>query len=78
MSLTSATLAQPENCPFGVYTTIELKNITTTSDSTGTLLSQNIPRQTPLLPDVVFIFFQLNHSINSKWASFELCHYCIQ
>jgi hypothetical protein len=51
----TATLAQLKNCPFGVYATTELKNITTTSDNSGTFLSQNIPRQTPLLPDEIVI-----------------------
>ena len=26
---------------------------------------------------LIFFFFRLNCSINSKWAIFELCHYCI-
>jgi hypothetical protein len=60
----SAVLAQLKNSPFGVYTTAELKNIniSTTSHITGTLLSYNTHRQTPLLSDVAVIFFQLNHS----------------
>jgi hypothetical protein len=41
---------------FGVNTTIELKDITTTSENTGTLLSQNVARQMPLLPDLITFF----------------------
>jgi hypothetical protein len=40
----------------GVNITIELKNITATSDSTGTLHSQNVHRQMPLLSYVVVTF----------------------
>jgi hypothetical protein len=41
--------------PFGVNIAVELKNIETTADSITTLLSQNTPRQMPLLSDVMFL-----------------------
>ena len=33
-----------------------VKNITTTSENTGTLLSQNVARQMPLMPDLIVFF----------------------
>jgi hypothetical protein len=53
----NAILAQSKNCPFGANTTIELKSMATISHNTGTLPSQNTPRQMPLLWDVVVILF---------------------
>jgi hypothetical protein len=53
----NAILAQSKNCPFGANSTIELKSVTTTSNNTDTLASQNTPRQMPLLSDVVVLFF---------------------
>jgi len=49
----NAILVKLKKMSLGVYITIELKNITATSDSTGTLHSQNIHRQKPLLYVVV-------------------------
>ena len=61
------------------YNIIALKNVTTTYDSTGTLLSCNTPRYMTLLSDVSGVyFFQLNRNINFELAVFGLCHCCIQ
>jgi hypothetical protein len=39
----NAIMAQSKNCPLGVNTTIEVKNVATTSDNTGTILVELYP-----------------------------------
>ena len=55
----------------------ELKNISSTFENTSKSFRQNIPLYLPLLSDVVVTIFELKLRINSKWATFVLCHYCI-
>ena len=58
--------AQSKNCPFGVNTKIELKNIETMSHKNGIWQSMFQLGSVSVLSDVTATFFQLNHSINSK------------
>jgi hypothetical protein len=57
ISLTESNTGTTQRLPFGVYTTIELKNIRNTSDNTGTLLSQNTENM-PLFSDVDVILLK--------------------
>jgi hypothetical protein len=57
ISLTECSTGIIPRVTFVLNTTIQLKNITTISDKTGTLVSGYIARWMPLLSDVVVIFF---------------------
>ena len=56
MSLSECNSGTIQKSQFGVDTRIELKNITTASDNTGTLVCWNTPRLMPFLSDVVVTF----------------------
>jgi len=56
MSLTDYNSGTIEELSFGVNTMIELKNITPTSDNTGTLLGRNEPHKVPFLWHVVIFW----------------------
>ena len=62
----NATLAQLRKFPYEINTATELKNITNTSDNTGTILSQNLHRQMPVLSDVFDIICSSVAVFNSK------------
>jgi len=57
ISLTECNSGTIQKLPFRVNTLIELKNVTTTYDNTGTLLSWNIQCKMPYLCYAVSIFF---------------------
>ena len=57
ISLTECNTGTTLRVTFVVNTTIQLKNITTISDNTGTLVSGYLARWMPLLSDVIVTFF---------------------
>ena len=59
ISLTECNNGTIQKFPFGVNNKIELANITSASDDTGTLLSHNVPCQRPLFLDVAVIFLDV-------------------
>jgi len=56
ISLSERNTGTTPRATFLVNTTIQLKNITTISDNTGTLVSGCVARWTPLLSGVIVIF----------------------
>ena len=56
ISLSECNTGTTPRATFVVNTTIQLKNITTISDNTGTLVSGCVARWTPLLSGVIVIF----------------------
>ena len=67
MSLTECNSGATQNFTVRVDTTIELKNIRTTSDNTGTLLSRNIAHYIPLLSDVAVILLSWIVVLTANW-----------
>ena len=59
-------MAQPENCPFGVTTTIELKN-TATSDNNGIQRGMFQLSSVPALLDVVVFFISVVLTVNGQF-----------
>jgi hypothetical protein len=78
VSLTDCSTVTSKKLPFGVNTTIELKNIRKASNNNGTPLSQNILRSMPLLSDVDVIFLRSVLVLTAKWAIFRMCHCCTE
>jgi hypothetical protein len=76
--LTECSSGTVQQLSFGVSTTIELKNITATPDSTGILLSWNITALEAVIVWCSYIF-DPNRSIKSTlvMAISGPCHYCI-
>jgi len=74
MSLTKRNAEKTQKFPFAANTATELKkNVPNTSDNTGTILSQNVPRQMPVLSDIFDILCVSISVFNSKWAIFLGC-----
>jgi hypothetical protein len=72
---------QKLSCGFG--TTVGLKSIRITPDSTGTILSQNIPHYTPLMSDVIVTFLswivvlsQNGQFVDCATVAFCVWYYC--
>jgi hypothetical protein len=76
-SLTECNTGITQKLPFAVNAAIELKNISDTSDSTGTLIIQDTPRRMPVLSDVAIVLNSIS-SIKIQMGNFGLCQYCLR
>jgi hypothetical protein len=74
----SAIMAQPENCPFGVNAAIELNNNSNCIRRKWHLAGCVSTDKCAGIVVCSCHIFEISRSINSKWANFGLCHYCIQ
>jgi len=68
----NAAVAQPKNCPFGVTTTMEMKNVTTTSEHTGTLVSRYYMSR--FILDMAVSTLCFTHFSNIYFVLFPLLH----
>jgi len=73
ISLTECS-GSPESAHLELTTTIELKNITTSSDNNGILRGMFQLTSVPVLSDVV-TFFRLNRIVISKWDFLDCAIY---
>ena len=60
MSLTECNAGTTKKFPSALNTTIELKDISNTSDNSGALLIQDTPRQMPVLSDVAILLSSIS------------------
>ena len=67
-----------QKLPVEVDTKIEFRNKTNLSDNTGNFVSCNTPHWMTYLSDAAVNIFEVTPSINSTFAIFGLCQYCIQ
>ena len=72
ISLAEYSTGTTQKLPFGFDTTIEIQ-IVTTSQNTGTVVRQNIPRWMPLSSDVVVTFFFSSILVLTTNGQFVAC-----
>jgi len=69
-------VAQLKNCPFAVNTTVELTNITATSNNIAIQWAIYLLTCVQVLSDIVF--FSSIAVLTTSDTFFESCQYCIQ